>query len=186
MEYLSFKTQTDFRNWLDKNHKISTGIWLRFFKKNSGAASVTHDEALDEAICYGWIDGQLKTYDDKSWQQKFTPRRPKSIWSKKNAERAELLIKLKRMKTAGLKEVNAAKKDGRWDKAYDSPANMSVPEDLLKRLSGNKKALEFFKTLNKANLYAIAWRLQTAKKPETREKRIIKMIDMLSKGEKFH
>lgn len=186
MDNIHFNSSEEFRKWLDKNHSVSSGIWLRFFKKNSGVESVTHNEALDAALCYGWIDGQLKKFDDESWLQKFTPRSSKSIWSKKNAERAEQLIKLNLMKPSGLKEVNSAKEDGRWDKAYDSQANMTIPDDFLQRLSKDKKAFNFFKTLNKTNLYSIAWRLQTAKKSETRERRIIKILDMLSRGEKFH
>jgi len=186
LSVLSFKTKKEFRDWLEKNNNSSTGIWLKFYKTDSGISSITHDEALDEAICFGWIDGQLNKYDDESWLQKFTPRRPKSLWSKKNAERAEKLIKLGKMKPSGMKEIDAAKADGRWEKAYDSPANMKIPEDFMKRLTKDKKAFKFFQSLNRTNLYAIAWRLQTAKKPETREKRITQIIEMFSKGEKFH
>ncbi len=185
-EIISFKTQNEFRKWLEKNYNSSIGIWLRFYKKESGASSITHEEALDEAMCFGWIDGQLNKYDDKSWLQKFTPRRSKSIWSKRNAERCEQLIKLGKMKPSGFKEINGAKEDGRWQKVYDSPANMKIPDDFIEKLSQNKKALQFFETLNRANLYAISWRLQTAKRPATRENRIKKIIEMLSKGEKFH
>ena len=186
LEQISFETQNEFKKWIEINHDKSEGIWLRFFKKDSGIATVTHDEALDEALCYGWIDGQLKKCDDKSWLQKFTPRRSKSIWSKRNADRAVELIKLKRMKPAGLKEIENAKSDGRWEKAYESPKDMTIPEDFLKRLSKDKKSQKFFETLNRANKYAISWRLQTAKKPETREKRMINILEMLSKEEKFH
>jgi uncharacterized protein YdeI (YjbR/CyaY-like superfamily) len=186
MPTFSFKTQKTFREWLEENYNSSSGVWLRLYKKDSGIGSITHDEALGEALCFGWIDGQANRFDDKSWIQKFTPRRPKSIWSKKNAERAEKLIRLGKMKPAGLREIDVAKADGRWEKAYDSPANMKIPEDFMKRLSKDKKAFKFFKALNRTNLYSIAWRLQTAKKPETREKRITQIIEMLSKGEKFH
>ena len=186
LEQISFETQNEFKKWIEINHDKTEGIWLKFFKKDSGLATVTHDEALDEALCYGWIDGQLKKCDDKSWLQKFTPRRSKSNWSKRNADRAVELIKLKRMKPAGLKEIENAKSDGRWEKAYESPKDMTIPEDFLKRLSKDKKSQKFFETLNRANKYAISWRLQTAKKPETREKRMINILDMLSKEEKFH
>ena len=186
LEIISFKNSKEFNDWLPKNYSSSNGIWLRFFKKDSDIPSINHDEALDEALCFGWIDGQLKKFDTKSWLQKFTPRRPRSIWSKKNAERAEQLILEKRMKPAGLKEIDLAKEDGRWDKAYDSQKNIQVPEDFLKRLSKNSKAKKFFETLNSANKYSIVWRLQTAKKSETRERRMIKILEMLSKGEKFH
>ena len=186
MDIIFFKTRKEFHDWMSKNYCVSGGIWLRFFKKDSDSPSVTHGEALDEALCFGWIDGQLKKCDDKSWLQKFTPRRPKSIWSKRNADRAMELIKLKRMNPAGLKEIERAKSDGRWEKAYQSPKDMTMPEDFLKRLSKDKNALKFFETLNRANKYAISWRLQTAKKPETRENRMVKILEMLSKGEKFH
>jgi uncharacterized protein YdeI (YjbR/CyaY-like superfamily) len=186
MEQISFETKREFRRWLENNHNKSEGIWLRFFKRDSGITTVSHDEALDEALCYGWIDAQLKKCDDKSWLQKFTPRRAKSIWSKRNADKALELIRLKRMKPAGQEQIELARKDGRWEKAYDSPGNMKIPDDFLKELSKNKKAFKFFETLNKANLYSISWRLQTAKKPETRKNRMIKIIEMLSRGEIFH
>lgn len=171
LKITAFASAKEWEQWLAKNHASSRGVWLRFFKKDSGVASVTHAEALDEALCYGWIDGQLKKYDETSWLRKFTPRRPKSIWSKRNRALVERLTKAGKIRPPGLKEVNAAKADGRWDKAYDFPSKMTMPEDFLKALSKNNKARIFFETLNKANTYAIAWRLQTAKKPETREKR---------------
>lgn len=183
---LSFHASKEFEKWLSKNHSVSNGIWLKFLKKYSGEKTITYAEALDCALCYGWIDGQAKKFDDTSWIQKFTPRRKKSIWSKRNTENVARLIKEKRMKQSGLKEIEAAKKDGRWEAAYDSPSNMSVPADFLKELSKNKKAKEFFDALNKSNTYAIAWRLQTAKKPETREKRMKQMLEMLKKGKKLH
>ena len=147
---------------------------------------MTYAEGLDEALCCGWIDGQLDKYDEKSWLRKFTPRRSKSVWSKRNIEHVNRLIQAGKMKLAGLKEVEAAKADGRWERAYDSPSAMQVPEDFLKELSKDKKAKAFFETLNKANTYAIAWRLQTAKKPETREKRMKAILEMLKRGEKLH
>ncbi len=186
LQIISFKSQKDWASWLDKNHSESNGIWLRFFKRDSGVASVTYAEALDEALCYGWIDGQLEKYDEKSWLRKFTPRRPKSVWSKKNMEHVNRLMQAGKMKRSGLKEVEEAKADGRWERAYDSPSAMQVPEDFLKELSKNKKAKGFFETLNKANTYAIAWRLQTAKRPETRAKRMKAILEMLKRGEKFH
>lgn len=183
---LTFRTGQEFEKWLSENYETSDGIWLRFFRKDSGENGLTHNEALDEAICYGWIDGQLKKYDDQSWLQKFTPRRPNSIWSKRNTEHAERLIKLGKMKRPGLAEVEKAKTDGRWQKAYDSPAGMTIPDDFIKELSKNKKAKAFFETLNMTNRYSIAWRLQTAKRPETRERRMKAILEMLSKGQKFH
>ena len=185
MAILSFPSSLGFRRWL-QNHRQSDGIWLRIYKKDSGVATVTYAEALDQALCFGWIDGQKKPYDKQSWLQKFTPRRPKSGWSKNNNQHAERLIQSRAMTSAGLKEVNAAKADGRWKAAYDSFSNARVPDDFLKALAKNKKAQAFFRTLNKTNLYSIAYRLQTAKKPETREKRMGAIVAQLARGEKFH
>lgn len=182
----TFSTVKAWRAWLAKNHKYPQGICLRFYKKASGKKSITHDEALDEALCFGWIDGRADKYDDESWVQKFTPRRPRSMWSKRNREHVARLIEEKRMTPAGLKEVEAAKKDSRWSAAYDSPKNMEVPADFIRELKKDQKGYEFFKTLNKANTYAIAWRLQTAKKPETREKRMKALLEMLTQGKKLH
>ncbi|MCG3157745.1 MAG: hypothetical protein DKINENOH_04381 [bacterium] len=183
---LSFKSQRDWANWLAKQHAASNGIWLRFFKKDSGVASVTYAEALDEALCYGWIDGRLDPYDEKSWLRRFTPRRPRSPWSKRNIEHVNRLTAAGRMKPAGLQEAEAAKKDGRWDKAYDPQGAMEMPADFLQALAKDKKAKAFFESLNRANHYAIAWRLQTAKRPETRARRMQAILAMLKKGEKFH
>lgn len=182
----SFKSTKQWKEWLEKNHSKSDGIWLQLFKKDSGQKTITHAEALDEALCYGWIDGQVNSHDKKSWLQKFTPRRSKSIWSKKNTENVERLIQAGRMHKAGMAEIEAAKTDGRWNKAYDSPKNMNMPEDFLKELSKNKKARSFYESLNRANLYSIHWRLQTAKKPETRQKRMQMILEMLEREEKFH
>jgi uncharacterized protein YdeI (YjbR/CyaY-like superfamily) len=186
LEILSFRTQEEFEKWLSKNHHKSAGIWLRFFKKGSGEKMMSYDEALDDAICYGWIDGQLQKYDDKSWIRRFTPRGPKSIWSKKNTAHAERLITDGKMNLSGLAQIEKAKADGRWVKAYDSPSKMEIPDDFIKAVSANKKALKFFESLNKANRYSIAWRLQTAKNPATREKRMKIILGMLAKGQKFH
>jgi uncharacterized protein YdeI (YjbR/CyaY-like superfamily) len=183
---LSFDNSAAFRKWLEKNHAEAPGIWLRIYKKKSGVDSINYDLALDEALCYGWIDGQVKTYDEQSYIQKFTHRRARSMWSKRNIEHVARLEKDGKMKPSGIKEVETAKADGRWYVSYDSPANMTVPEDFLKELSKDKKSAEFFKSLSKANQYAINWRLQTAKKPETREKRMKLILEMLAKGQKFH
>ena len=185
-DIVAFASARESERWLAAHHAESGGVWLRFFKKNSGTASVSHAEALAAALCYGWIDGQLRKHDEASWLHKFTPRRPKSVWSKRNRELAEQLTKARKMRARGVKELAAAKKDGRWDRAYDSPSKMAVPVDFLKQLSKDKKARLFFKTLNKANTYAITWRLQTAKKPETREKRMKAIVQMLSEGRTFH
>ena len=183
---MEFPSQKDWHQWLSKNHSTLEGVWLKFHKKHSGLKSINYAEAVEEALCFGWIDGQAKPLDGNAWLQKFTPRRSKSIWSKRNTERVIQLIEEGRMKPAGLKEIEAAKSDGRWQKAYDSPVNMTAPDDFLKQLNKNKKAKQFFESLNKTNKYAINWRLQTAKKQETREKRMKAILEMLSNGEKFH
>ena len=182
----SFADESAWGKWLAVHHEESDGIWLRIFKQSCGVKTVTYAQALDEALCYGWIDGQKKPFDGDSWIQKFTPRRARSIWSKRNIEHIERLTNEKRMKAAGLKAFEDAKKDGRLAAAYDSPSNSTIPNDFLIRLEKNKKAKAFFDSLNKANKYAITWRLQTAKKPETREKRMNIILEMLAKGEKFH
>lgn len=186
METKSFKSGRAFRAWLAKNHNRSDGILLRLYKKAAGVATVTYAEALDQALCYGWIDGQKLPGDAQSWLQKFLPRRPRSGWSRNNTRHAERLIEAGAMTAAGLKEIEAAKADGRWQKAYDAFGSATVPDDFLQRLAHNKKAKAFFATLNKTNLYSIVYRLQTAKKPETREKRMQAIIDKLARGEKFH
>jgi uncharacterized protein YdeI (YjbR/CyaY-like superfamily) len=186
MKTMSFKSSREFRAWLAKNHGRSDGILLRIYKKASGVATVTYAEALDQALCYGWIDGQKQPSDEQCWLQKFTPRRPKSGWSKHNTEHAERLIQSGAMAAAGLKEVAAAKSDGRWKAAYDSFGNAEVPDDFIKAIAGNKKAKAFFATLNKTNVYSIVYRLQTAKKPETRDRRMRAIIEKLARGEKFH
>ncbi|EOQ94956.1 bacteriocin-protection protein, YdeI/OmpD-associated family [Leptospira wolbachii serovar Codice str. CDC] len=183
----SFSSSTKWKEWLMLHFAtVPNGIWLRIYKKDSGKKTITYDEALEEALCFGWIDSQKKTYDEISWIQKFTPRRPQSNWSKRNRERADLLIKEKRMQPKGLLEIEAAKKDGRWDKAYDSPSQMEIPPDFLAKLAKDQKAHEFFKTLNKANLYAIAWRLQTAKTQKTRDKRMDALLEMMKNRQKLH
>src|SRR5258708_6771665 len=158
---ISFASAQKWAGWLAKNHAKSTGVWLRIFRKDSAKPTVTYAEALDEALCYGWIDGQKDACDEESWLQRFTPRRSRSIWSKRNREHVARLTKVKRMKPAGIREVEAARLDGRWDRAYDSQGVSTIPADFLKILSANKNAKKFFDTLNKANLYSIAWRLQT-------------------------
>ena len=186
MQMVSFASARAFRTWLAKNQGQSDGIWLRIYKKDSEESTVTYAEALEQALCYGWIDGQKKPFDERSWLQKFTPRRPRGGWSERNTQLAERLIKSGQMAPAGLKEVEAAKQDGRWQAAYESFSTAEVPEDFLKELARNKKAKAFFATLNKTNLYSIAYRLRTAKMPETRAKRMQAIIERLARGEKFH
>lgn len=182
---IEFKTAKSFETWLEKHHENSSGLWIKIFKKDSGIKTISYAEALDVALCYGWIDGQKLAFDKQSWLQKFCPRRAKSIWSKVNIGHVERLINNAKMKPAGLNAVEKAKADGRWEKAYDSPSKMTIPEDFLKELSKNKKAEAFFKGLNKTNLFFIGFRLQTAKKQETREKRMKAIIEKLAKGEKL-
>lgn len=181
-----FEHKKAWETWLDENHAVSSGIWLSIAKKASGVQSVSYDEALEVALCYGWIDGQKKTYDEISWLQKFTPRGAKSIWSKINTQKAEKLIERGLMKPAGLKAVESAKQDGRWQAAYDSFGKASIPDDFQSELDKNVSAKAFFATLNQQNRYAILFRIQTAKKPETRTKRIQQFIDMLEKNEKIY
>lgn len=185
-EIKEFKSQQVFRSWLDKNHSKVDGIWLRLYKKGSGLKSLTYSEAVDEALCYGWIDGQAKKHDEESWIQKFTPRRKKSIWSKINVEKADRLIREGKMHQAGHDQIESARKDGRLQAAYDSHKSMKIPEDFVREISKNKKAKAFFDTLNKTNLYSIAWRLQTAVRPETLKKRKKAILQMLREGKKFH
>jgi uncharacterized protein YdeI (YjbR/CyaY-like superfamily) len=159
---------------------------MQLAKKASGIATVTYDEALDVALCYGWIDGQKKTHDADYFLQRFTPRRTRSLWSRRNVTKARQLIDAGKMQPTGLAEVELAQQDGRWEAAYDSPKDMVVPEDFLRAVQEDEKAGAFFATLNKTNLYAIAWRLHTAKTPETRARRFAALLAMLAKAEKFH
>jgi uncharacterized protein YdeI (YjbR/CyaY-like superfamily) len=183
---MQFKRQEDWTSWLDKNHTSSTGVWLRLAKTSSEIASVSYAEALDVALCYGWIDGQKKSYDKATWLQKFTPRGERSIWSRINREKAEELIRNGQMKPAGLQAIQRAQQDGRWETAYDSPSQASVPSDLQAALDKNAEAKAFFATLNSQNRYAILYRIQTAKKAETRAARIEQFIHILEKHEKLH
>jgi uncharacterized protein YdeI (YjbR/CyaY-like superfamily) len=183
---LPFATKKKWADWLARQHDKSVGVWLKLAKKDSSIPSVTYDEALEAALCYGWIDGQKKGFDDKYWLQKFTPRGPKSIWSKINTVKAEKLIASGEMKSAGLKAIELAKEDGRWEAAYESQKNISVPEDFESALNQNKKAKAFFATLNSVNRYAILFRIQTAKKAETRVRRIQQFVEMLERGEKLY
>ncbi len=183
---IPFQSQKKWRDWLSINHVKSDGVWLQLYKKNSGVKSINHAQALEEALCFGWIDGQARSYDEQSYLQKFTPRRERSTWSKRNTEIIEKLYNEGKMHASGIAEVEKAKADGRWANAYDSPSNMKIPEDFLTELANYPDALKFYNTLNKTNLYSISWRLQTAKKVETRQKRIRTIIEMLSQNKKFH
>ena len=182
---LPFESKNEFAEWLAKNHDKSAGAWLKLAKKDAEILSVTYKEAVNVALCYGWIDGQAKSFDDKYWLVKFTPRRPKSIWSQINTKRVEQLIASGEMKPSGLKAVEAAKQDGRWDAAYASQKNISVPADFQSALSKNEKAKAFFESLTGSKRYAFLFRIETAKKAETRIKRILQFVEMLEKGETF-
>ncbi len=181
-----FKRPADWAAWLAKNHAKSPGLWLQLAKKESGVQSVTYPEAVEAALCWGWIDGQAKRYDEKTWLQKFTPRGPRSIWSQINRDKALALIGAGQMQPAGLAAVERAKQNGQWDAAYASPKNSSVPADLQAALDTNPQAQAFFATLNSVNRFAITFRLQTAKKPETRARRLEQFLRMLANGEKLY
>lgn len=181
-----FKDQAAWLAWLDKNHADSSGIWLRLAKKNSGLQSVTYAEAIETALCYGWIDGHKRPESDQAWLQRFCPRSAKSIWSRINREKALVLIKSGRMMPAGHQAIDQAQSNGRWESAYDSPSQAEVPRDFQMALKTSSKAKNFFERLNRANRYAILFRIQTAKKPETRARNIRKFVAMLERGEKIH
>lgn len=181
-----FESQGAWTKWLEKHHGTSSGVWLRLAKKKSDTQSVTYSEAVEIALCYGWIDGHKKPESESAWLQKFTPRGKRSIWSKINREKALALVKSGQMKAAGLEEVERAKKDGRWEAAYDSPSNATVPQDFQIALDKSPQAKTFFAILEKRNSYAILFRIQNARKPETRARKIREFIAMLERGEKLH
>jgi uncharacterized protein YdeI (YjbR/CyaY-like superfamily) len=181
-----FKSKQDWSAWLENNHRKSPGLWLRLAKKSSGLLSVTYKEALEVALCYGWIDGQKKPESDEAWLQRFLPRGSKSLWSKINREKALALIKCGEMKPAGLEAIESAKKNGQWEAAYDSPSRSTVPPDLQAALDANPRAKAFFETIDRVNRYAVLWRIQTVKKAETRTRKIEQFIAMLERGEKIH
>jgi uncharacterized protein YdeI (YjbR/CyaY-like superfamily) len=183
---IAFENQAAWEAWLREHHEESDGVWIKIAKKATGLPSVTHAEALDEALRYGWIDGQARGIDDRFYLQRFTPRRAQSLWSKRNRAKAEALIAEGRMEPAGLREVERAKADGRWDAAYDAPSAATVPEDLQRELDRHPDAAECFAGLNGTNRYAILHRLQTAKRPETRARRLEKFVAMLRAGEKLY
>lgn len=182
----AFKDAQAWESWLAKNHTAADGIWMRMAKKASGIKSITYPEAVEVALCYGWIDGLKRPETSTTWLQRFTPRRRRSIWSEINRNKALGLIAGGRMMPAGLEEVERAKRDGRWDAAYASPKSATMPPDFEKELNRHPKAKAFFKTLSRTNSYAIMWRIQTAKKPETRARRIATYIEMLEKGDTIH
>jgi uncharacterized protein YdeI (YjbR/CyaY-like superfamily) len=181
---IPFASRDAWGAWLEGQHATSDGLWLKFAKKYSGLETVTYDQAVEIALCYGWIDGQVRSFDEDYYLQRFTPRRPKSKWSKINRQKATKLIERGEMKPAGLREVERAKADGRWDDAYDAPSTATVPEDLKRALGKNEIAREFFATLDRRNRYTILYQIQDAKRPETRARRIAKYVAMLAEREK--
>lgn len=182
----TFTTKDAWEVWLHENHDQVTAIWIKFAKKQSGVVTITYDEALEVALCYGWIDGLINAYDENYWLTRFTPRKERSVWSKRNQRIIQQLLVSGKMQPSGLAKVTIAKENGTWQNAYDTPKDMQVPEDFLQELAKDKEAEAFFTSLNKANTYAIAWRLQTAKKPETRAKRMEKLLAMMKRGEKLY
>ena len=181
-----FKTPGAWEKWLEASHVKSAGIWMQIAKKDSGLTSVNYQEALDVALCYGWIDGQKRPFDDRTWLQRFTPRGPRSIWSKINTGKAESLIKTGRMRPAGLAAISAAKASGRWESAYQPWSNPDIPPELQAALDAKPNAKAFFETLRGPNRYAIIFRVQTAKKPETRARRVAEFVEMLERKETIY
>ena len=183
---LQFPDARRWRSWLARNHRSPDGVWLKLAKKGAAERSVSYAEALDEALCFGWIDGQRKSHDQDAYVQKFTPRRSRSIWSKRNIEHCQRLAAAGKMEPAGQAEIDRAKADGRWSQAYDPPSRAEPPDDLRRALARNRPARKFFETLDRTNRYAILWRLQTAKRPETRARRLETFLQMLAEGRKIH
>ncbi|MFD6313462.1 YdeI/OmpD-associated family protein [Streptomyces nigra] len=186
LETVAFESAQAFQAWLGENHAVSPGIWLKLRKKAPGVVALDYAQALDVALCYGWIDGQKAALDDEWWLQRFGPRTARSRWSKINRDKVAALIDQGRMRPPGQAEIDRAKADGRWDAAYDSPRTATVPDDLSAALAAEPAAAEFFETLNRTNRFAIIYRVQDAKRPETRARRIDKYVTMLAKGEKPH
>jgi uncharacterized protein YdeI (YjbR/CyaY-like superfamily) len=183
---MAFESTQAWDAWLSAHHADSPGLWLKIAKKGSAGRSISYSDALDVALCHGWIDGQKGRHDDDYWLQRFTPRKPGGNWSKINTERAAALIASGQMRPAGLREVEQAQADGRWDRAYQSQSRITVPEDLARALAANPRAREFFATLDGTNRYAVLYRIASAKRPETRAKRIDTFVAMLSEHKKLH
>lgn len=183
---IAFKSQEAWNDWLISRAADSKGLWLKLAKKSAGIASVSKPEAVDTALCHGWIDGQLDSFDDKYWLIRFTPRQTDSKWSERNRTRALQLVEMGRMLPAGTKEIERAREDGRWGAAYAPQSTAHVPDDLRVALTRNAKAARFFETLDRVNRYAILYRVHNAKKPETRLARIEKFVAMLAAGETIH
>jgi uncharacterized protein YdeI (YjbR/CyaY-like superfamily) len=185
-EIIEFASAAAFEEWLAAHHSTRPGIWLKLRKKDRGADGLDYAQALDAALCYGWIDGQKKAFDDDWWLQKFTPRGPRSIWSQINRDKVLALQAAGRLQPAGLAAIEAAQKNGRWEAAYESQRTAELPADFQAELDRRPQAKAFYATLNSANRYAIKFRLQNAKKPETRARRMQQFLEMLGKGEKLY
>ncbi|SDG60381.1 YdeI/OmpD-associated family protein [Streptomyces griseoaurantiacus] len=185
-ETVTFASAEAFEAWLGENHAASPGIWLKLRKKGPEVVALDYAQALEVALCYGWIDGQKATFDDQWWLQRFTPRRPGSRWSKINRDKATALVEQGRMRPPGQAEIDRARADGRWAAAYDGARTASVPEDLAAALAAVPAAAAFFETLDRRNRYAVLYRVQDAKKAETRARRIEKFVEMLARGERPH
>ncbi len=183
---LPFASQREWEAWLEANHATAKGLWLKIAKRESGIDSVTYDEAVESALCFGWIDGQKAPYDERFWLQRFTPRGRKSKWSRINRDKATALLAQGRMKPAGRAQVEAAQQDGRWEAAYAAQSEMAVPDDLQAELDKDPAAAAFFASLSSRNRYAILYRLQDAKKPETRARRLEQFVTMLKEGRKVY
>jgi uncharacterized protein YdeI (YjbR/CyaY-like superfamily) len=183
---VALASQAAWREWLAEQHATSAGLWLQIAKKDSGIETVSHAEALEVALCYGWIDGQGAAFDEYYWLVRFSPRQPRSKWSKINRDKATELIEKGAMQPSGLREVERAKADGRWDAAYEGQRNATVPEDLQRALDADERARAFFATLDRANRFAIIYRVQDAKRPDTRARRIEQFVAMLSEGKKIY
>lgn len=183
---MPFDTQQAWERWLEANHESSPGIWLQIAKKATGIPTVTYAEALEVALCFGWIDGQKSSFDETYFLQRFTPRRSRSKWSKINVDKVAALIDAGRMRPAGLLQVESAKADGRWEAAYGGMASITVPDDLQSALDANSEARGFFETLSKTNRYAILYRVHDAKRADTRARRITAIVEMLANHETFH
>ena len=183
---IRFRSAAEWEQWLEANHAASEGVWIEIAKKDAGTESVRYPEVLESALCFGWIDGRREALDERHFLQRFTPRRPRSRWSRINREKAERLIADGRMRAAGLAEVERARSDGRWESAYEGQKSIAVPDDLQRELDARPKAKAFFAALSSQNRYAILYRLQDAKKPETRARRLAKFVAMLEAGEAIH
>ncbi len=183
---ITFTKIKELHDWFDKNHALTEGVWIRYFKKATGKPTIIHDQAIDEALCFGWIDGLINKYDEESWVVRFTPRKAKSVWSKVNVAKVEKLIEEGRMRESGLMHIESAKADGRWDAAYAGPATMTLPDEFVELLKTDKGAWEYYQTLNKTNKYAVGYRLAVIVDPEKKKQKTQQLFAMLKSRKSFH